>query len=197
MNQAHEDKTIMNQNENAQETTKKVLSIIAQRGFQDHEYSESKKALEDAGITVITAAPETKPAIGKFETEIIPDKALHEINYENYDAIITIGGPGALSLGDHLEYFKIITQANNAGKVIGAICIAPVLLGKAGLLKLRRATVWNADGMQSAIIERDGAQYTGETVTTDGNIITADGPASAKIFGEAIAKALLKTKKDE
>jgi len=172
----------------------KVLSIIAQKGFQDHEFSESKKEIEAAGITVTVAAPTLNEATGKLGAKIIPQVSLSEVNIDDYDAIITIGGPGALTLGDHIEYFKILHDANKKSKIIGAICIAPKLLAKAGLLKERNATVWNEDNMQAPFLEQMGAKYTGELVTVDDTnlelVVTANGPNAANAFGKKIAELI-------
>jgi protease I len=84
----------------------------------------------------------------------------------------------------------VLKQAADKRKVIAAICIAPTLLAKAGLLKYKKATVWNGDRMQEAFLKREGAIYTDEPLTIDGNIITANGPDAAEQFGKAIAEAL-------
>jgi len=80
-------------------------------------------------------------------------------------------------------------RAHKLGKVIGAICIAPVTLANAGLLKGRKATVWASE---KARIETKGAIYTGADVQVDDNIVTANGPNAAKAFGEALLKLLAK-----
>ena len=70
---------------------------------------------------------------------------------------------------------------------MAAICIAPVTLANAGLLKGRKATVYQS---QTDALVRGGAHYTKAAVQVDGRIITADGPDSATRFGEAIRHAL-------
>ena len=75
----------------------------------------------------------------------------------------------------------------NANKVVGAICWAPVILARSGILARRKATCW--DGAKDDLVKA-GATYTGEKVTVDNTIITADGPESALDFGQTIVKAL-------
>jgi protease I len=74
------------------------------------------------------------------------------------------------------------------GKVVGAICAAPVILAKAGLLKDKKATVYPD---HEYTLKQYGAIYTGEAVTVDGNIITGNGPESSRAFGQAVAKQIL------
>ena len=112
------------------------------------------------------------------------------IEPEDYDAFVLIGGPGALTL-ESAHVFSLLKKAYQAGKIIAAVCIAPVLLAKAGLLHLKRATVWNDDGLQSPILSREGALYSTESVVRDGTIITGNGPLAAVEFGRTIADAVL------
>ena len=71
----------------------------------------------------------------------------------------------------HEELKQLISQFNEEGKLIAAICAAPMVLGGLGLLKDRRATCY--PGFET---ELTGAKATGESVVIDGNIITGKGP---------------------
>jgi len=168
----------------------KALIIIAQRGFQDKEYLPVREKLEKANIEVEVASVTTEEAIGKFEGKIKPDLAIKNADPSNYNAIVIIGGPGTIMLAEVPEIYKLLKQADEQEKLIAAICLAPTILAKADLLRMKKATVWNGDGVQSAIIEREGAQYTGEDVTIDGRIITANGPDAAEAFGEKVAEMI-------
>ncbi|MCB9358868.1 DJ-1/PfpI family protein [Candidatus Woesearchaeota archaeon] len=168
----------------------KVLTIIAQKGFQDIEYNNSKEAIEKEDIQVITASPTGEEAIGKYDGRVQPDLAINQAKSEDYDAISIIGGPGAPSLADCPELFTLLKQFQGNNKIIAAICIAPTILARAGLLQGKKATVWNGDNMQSTVIEQQGAEYLAESVVIDDRIITADGPSSAQDYGKAIADVL-------
>ncbi|MBC7348303.1 MAG: DJ-1/PfpI family protein, partial [Clostridia bacterium] len=78
-------------------------------------------------------------------------------------------------------------EAAEQGKVLGAICLAPVTLANAGVLAGRKATVFSPEAKR---LEAAGAKYTGAGVEIDGRIVTASGPENAKDFGEAIAALL-------
>ena len=75
-------------------------------------------------------------------------------------------------------------EMHASGCLVAAICIAPVILAKAGLLKHKKATVFSSE---IETIEALGAHYTGMDVTVDDNIITAYGPQSALRFAKRIA----------
>ncbi|MFT4303071.1 MAG: DJ-1/PfpI family protein [Candidatus Woesearchaeota archaeon] len=171
---------------------KKILIIIAQNGFQEHEYENTKINIEKNNIKVITASPENGIAIGKYKTQIKPDISIKQANQEEYDAIIIIGGPGATLLINNNELLILLKQFQDNNKLIAAICIAPTILAKSGILLGKKATVWNEDNMQSAILEQQGGIYVKEHIVIDGNIITADGPDAAVDFGKAISNYLKK-----
>lgn len=166
----------------------KILSIIAPKGFQDQEYGDSKKAIENEGHDVITASTQ-KEAIGKFGAKVKVDILIQDINSEDYDALALIGGPGCYIYFEDQAIHKIAKSFYATAKPTCAICAAPSILANAGLLKGKKATCW--EGESENLIAKE-AFYTGETVTQDGIIITADGPSSAKKFGEEIAKILKK-----
>lgn len=167
---------------------KTALFIIAPANFKDEEYYTPKKILEDAGVKVATASSvkEAKSVNGKTQKiDILLDNATAD-----YDAVVFIGGPGASVYFENAKAHKLAKQAFDDGRVVAAICIAPNILARAGVLNLKKATVWNGDGMQSALIEKEGAIYVEEPVVVDGSIVTADGPAAARQFGETILELL-------
>ncbi|HBW22078.1 MAG: hypothetical protein A2X28_01240 [Elusimicrobia bacterium GWA2_56_46] len=170
---------------------KKAAMFIAFQGFRDEEYTEPKKILEAAGIKVVTVSTARGVARGKFRVTAEVDKTVDEINPADYDALTLVGGPGALEQLDNEKVHGIFREASALGKVLGAICISPVVLAHAGLLKGRRAACW-PDGAHE--IEKGGGKCTGADVETDGKLITASGPLPAKRYGQALAEALKEKK---
>lgn len=170
-----------------------ILLLIAQKGFQAKEYGDTKSTLEHAGHTVMTASVERGVAISNMGEEVGVDVALHEAHATDYDGVFAIGGPGALISLDNAETVRIMTEAKAEGSMpYGAICIAPRILLKAGLLKGARVTGWDNDGKLGTLCENTGATHELRSVISDGRVITANGPQSAREFGEAIARALEK-----
>jgi len=83
-------------------------------------------------------------------------------------------------------------DAARENKVLGAICIAPALLAKAGVLQGKKATVWSSplDKSPIKILEKSGAIFVAEEVVSDDGIVTANGPGAAKKFAQALIEAL-------
>jgi protease I len=77
-------------------------------------------------------------------------------------------------------------------KILAAICISPVILANAGVLKGKKATVWSSplDKNPIRILKNGGAIYKDALVVVDGKIVTANGPEAAKEFGEALVSLL-------
>ncbi len=169
---------------------KKILMIVAPTNFRDEECFESKAIFENAGIEVTIASKNTTQATGKLGGKIDVDLNLSEVNVEDYDAIVFVGGPGASNYTKDKEALRIAQDTVNKNKLLAAICIAPTILASAGVLKGKNATVWNGDNQQGKVIENAGAAYIRKPVVKDGKLITADGPSSAKEFGKEIVKAL-------
>jgi protease I len=169
---------------------KKAVMIVAPVGFRDEECFEPKDILEKSGVEVKIASKNTQKAIGKLGGTIDVDLNLSEVDVNDYDAVIFIGGPGAANYTKDKEALRIAQDTVKKNKLLAAICIAPTILASAGVLKGKNATVWNADGNQSAVLENAGATYVRKPVVVDGKLITADGPQSAKAFGKEIVKAL-------
>jgi protease I len=167
---------------------KKVLMVVAPEGFRDEECFEPKKVLEKSKIKVVIASKgNITEAKGKLGGTIKVDIDISKVNVSEYDAVVFVGGPGAETYFRDETAHKIAKQAVDLKRILGAICIAPVILAKAGLLTGKNATVFSS-GRDELL--RNGAEYTGEQVTVDGRIITANGPAAANAFGNALVSAL-------
>lgn len=167
---------------------KKALLIIAPKNFRDEEYFDTKQVLEKYGVAVTTASRisgKIKGMLGKTATAGI---GLDEVSVEDYDAVVFIGGIGAQAYFNDSKAQEIAVSAYESGKTVGAICIAPVILANAGILKGKRATCW--DGEFASQLEAGGADCTGEDVVRDDKVITANGPSAARSFGAEIVKAL-------
>ena len=165
----------------------KAIMIIAPKNFQDYEFSDTKKVLEDNGIKVEVASKNVTFAKGVFGGKAKIDKDISKINVSEYDAVIFIGGGGASVYLNDSTAFKIAKQAYEQEKILAAICLAPSILANAGLLEGKNATAFPTEQKN---LEEHGCEYTNESVTVDGRIITADGPESAEEFGKTIVNAL-------
>ncbi|TSC60772.1 MAG: protease I [Candidatus Peregrinibacteria bacterium Greene0416_62] len=165
-----------------------ALIILAQQGFQDHEYEGTRKGLVDADFAIVIGSKAKGSCTGKFGASVEATVALKDIVVKDYDRIAFIGGSGAAAYASDPIALKIANETVRANIPLGAICIAPTILAKAHVLEGKKATTWD-DGnrTQIAFLEQMGAIYTGDTVTVDGLIVTGNGPEAAEEFGNAFA----------
>jgi protease I len=161
--------------------------IIAPVNFRDEEFYEPKTILEKSGVRVTTASTTTGTAKGKLGAAVKPDILLKDVRVSDFDAVIFVGGSGAAVYLDDPAAQRIAQEALKQNKILGAICVAPAILARAGVLRGRNATVFEDDADE---LKNNGALYTGAAVEKDGNIITGSGPQAAREFGFALAKAL-------
>lgn len=170
----------------------KVAMIIAFKDFRDEEYFIPKQVLKTGGSKITTVSSELGKAIGTYGGEVNVDITLDKLKVDDFDAIIFIGGSGALKYVEDETCWKIAKETVLKNKVLGAICIGPVILARAGVLSDKKATVWSSPLDKSAvkILKEEGAIYEDNQVVEDGNIVTANGPQVARKFGETIVKLL-------
>jgi len=174
-------------------TTPRAVMIIAFNDFKDQEYFVPREVFEKAGFQIITASFKNGIARGSEGGEAEVDILVKNADAKEYEAVVFVGGPGAFKYLDDADAHKLAQSALKQNKILGAICIAPVALAKAGVLKNKNATVWSSSMDKSAVreLEKNGANYKDQNVVQDNRIITANGPEAAREFGEAIVRVLL------
>jgi len=166
---------------------KKAVMIIAHQNFRDEELLSPRRILEQAGLTVKVASSSLSPAKGMLGATVTPDVLVKDVDVAEYDAVIFVGGIGAQEYWDDKTAQDIAQKAAAENRVLGAICMAPVTLANAGVLKGKKATVWHSEGGR---LMAKGANYTGSDVEVAGRVVTANGPEAAEGFGQAILAAL-------
>jgi protease I len=171
---------------------KKILMVVAFKDFKDEEYFVTKEVLEKAGYLIETTSSQKGIALGTEGGEAIVTVLPKEINPQNYKAIVFVGGSGMEKELDNQEFQKLAQEFVKTDKIAAAICIAPALLAKAGVLTNKTATVWSSPLDKSAvqILKNNGAIYEDQSVVQDEKIITANGPDAAQEFGKAIVSLL-------
>lgn len=166
--------------------------VIAPEKFRDEEYLEPRKKFEEKGYNVTVASEKTGTSTGMLGAKAKIDVALDDVQTPDYDAIVFVGGGGARTYFENPQAHGLAKKFMQEGKIVSAICIAPSILAKAQILKNRKATVYPNDETKK-ILGENQAIYTNKPVVTDGKIVTADGPQSAKEFAEAIIRKLEET----
>lgn len=166
---------------------KKVLMVIASNNFRDEEYSDPRKALEDAGARVTVACSTLDTAKGKLGLEVKPDILIGNVKESDYDGIVFVGGGGSKEYFDSPIAHTLAQNFYSKGKLTSAICIAPAILANAGLLKDKKATSFPSS---EETLKAKGAVFTGGNVESDGKLVTGSGPEAAKKFGEKLVEVL-------
>ncbi|MGB9598742.1 MAG: DJ-1/PfpI family protein [Minisyncoccales bacterium] len=171
---------------------KKVVMVIAFRNFRDIEYFLPKEILERNKIKVISASNKKGMALGADGGTVEIDFLISEVNPKDFEAVLFVGGPGCLKHLDNEDSYLLAQKTIEKQKILGAICISPVILAKAGVLKGKKATVWSSpfDRQAIEILKENGANFQDQKVLVDGKIITANGPNAAQEFGQTVLKAL-------
>ena len=166
---------------------KRAVLIVARENFRDEELFETRRVLTEAQVKTVVASTKTGAIRGMLGRVAEATILVNDIVVDDYDAIIFIGGAGAMEYFHNRVAWNIVRQAVQKRKVLGAICIAPAVLANAGVLKGVRVTSFLSERDR---LQRAGALYTGVPVERDGLIITGSGPMAAVQFGRAIADAL-------
>ena len=178
---------------NTKKLKHKILMVIAPVNFRDEEYFEPRKIFEKKGFTVITGSISLVECEGMLGAKVMPDiKITEKIKPDDYDAIVFVGGMGVTQYWDNEIIHRVIKKFYKHKKVIGAICLAPGILAKAGILKNKKATVFPAE-VALSIFKQNKVDYVNKEVVVTGRVVTANGPAAAKKFGNAIVKLLKST----
>ena len=168
-----------------------VLMVVAPSGFRDEELFEPRAVFEDAGAVVEVASTTAGTARGMLGAEVEPDLTLEAVDPHRYAAIVLVGGTGAPAhLWENGRLHAILRLAHANGTTLAAICLAPVALARAGLLRGVRATVFG-DARAKHELVRGSALYVDDDIIVDHGLVTASGPHAARAFADAVVRAVL------
>ena len=165
-----------------------MIYVFLANGFEEVEALIPVDVLRRSGKDVLTVSiNETKEVTAAHGVTVIADTLYGDNDYSEAELLFLPGGlPGSQYLADHEALAEELIKRNEKGGLIAAICAAPALvLGKHGIVNGKRATCY--PGCES---QMTGAEYTGELVTVDGNIVTGEGPAAAFPFAYTLAGML-------
>ena len=169
--------------------TKKVALFI-ENGSEELEFIAPLDIMRRANLEVDVISANNEDFItSSHNVKIIADKKINEVNnILDYDAIVIPGGmPGSTLLRDNKKIIEFYQTMYNSGKLVAAICAAPIVLSAAGITDDKEVTSY--PGFDKEI---NCKSYNSEkAVVVDKNVITAQGPAVAILFGYEIVNYLL------
>ena len=164
-------------------------------GFEEIEALTAVDTLRRAGLNVqIVSVTPDEIVVGAHDVSLLCDVNFENCDFFDAELLLLPGGmPGAATLDKHEGLGKLILSFAEKGKPIAAICAAPMVWGKLGVLKGLQASCY--PGFEQYL---EGAECVGEHVVRDGDIITGMGPGAAMEFALAIVELLAgKEKVDE
>ena len=162
----------------------KVMVPLAD-GFEEIEAFSVIDILRRAGIEVDVVGVIGTVIKSSHGVRVMVDKKISDVDPEEYDGIVLPGGdPGYKNLARSGMLLNIIRNLDSRGKLVAAICAAPSVLAKAGVLENKKATIY--PGMEKEI-----PYPRGERVVVDDNIITSQGPGTAIEFALKIVEKLV------
>lgn len=163
---------------------KKTVVLFAE-GFEEVEALTVVDLLRRAEIGCdMVGIGDAETVTGSHGIAVGVQKTLDGVDLDAYDAIILPGGmPGTKNLAADQRVIEAIRGFHAAGKLTAAICAAPTVLAKAGILEGRRAVCY--PGMEDQLVGSVGGDG---PVVVDGTVITSRGVGTAIPFALAIAE---------
>jgi protease I len=151
---------------------KKVI-VFLEEMVEDSEFLYPYFRLKEEGFDVVSVAPEKKAYKGKGGMSFTPDKKFDEVWADVFDAVIIPGGyaPDRWRRNDAITGF--VRDHFEKGKLVASICHGPWLLISAGVVKGKKMTAFHA--IKDDLINA-GANYTGNDMEEDGNLLTSTNP---------------------
>jgi protease I len=173
---------------------KNILFILMPKDYRDEEFYEPYNILKDKNFEIDVASFKPGIAVGSNGYEFKPNLILNEIkNFDKYEALVIPGGPGSTKyLWNNNEIQSIIKMFHSNNKIVAAICYAVIAIVQSEILKNEKATVYPTKEARE-ILKKYNVEFVHDgTVSLDNKkIITSQGPAFAKEFGEQIATLLM------
>lgn len=159
-----------------------MLYMFLADGFEETEAIATLDVIRRAGLDIKTAALEKRSTCGSHGIEVLADMTADELEYEGMTGVILPGGmPGTLKLEGSEAVRSAVEHCLKNGLLTAAICAAPMILGKMGALRGKKAVCY-----PSFEEYLEGAFVSDGLVAVDGNIVTGKGAGAAMLFSAAI-----------
>ena len=158
---------------------KKALVLLA-NGCEEMEAVTTVDILRRGGVEVTVAGVTDGVITASRGVRLMPDIPLNEaLKQGPWDMVVMPGGmDGTRALTEDRRVQILLKETHDSGRLVAAICAAPMALERAGLLKDRRFTAY--PGVLK--VDAGGGTYTGSRVEIDGQVVTSRGPGTAVDF---------------
>lgn len=164
-----------------------MVYVFLAEGFEEIEAITPIDLLRRAGVDVFSVGVTGKEVTGSHGITVVADITVDEANPGQLDMIVLPGGnPGYINLEKNKTVLELIDFCLENNKYVAAICAAPSILGRLGILEGKEATVY--PGMEDQL---KGAKVETKEVVVDGKIITSRGAGTAIAFSGALIEALV------
>lgn len=165
---------------------KRIFAVIAD-GFEEMELICVADVAKRLGIEVVLASlGDNLNVCGAHQMIIVCDSKLENIDFANFDGVFLPGGmPGSMNLYGSDFLREILQKMNEDKKLLSAICAAPMVLSRAGVLANRKFTMY--PGLEKFLNKEC---FSSDLLVTSDNIVTGKGPGAAVKMGFAIAEYL-------
>lgn len=165
---------------------KKTIAVLLADGFEEIEALAPADVWRRLGFEVIlTSINGAEQVTGAHGIQVKADALLADISADTLDAVVLPGGmPGSKNLRDSECVLALVRTMAADGKVAAAICAAPIVLERAGVLSGVRYTMY--PGFEAEM----SSAPTGNLTEVCGNIVTGKGPGAAFAFAACVAAKL-------
>ena len=161
-----------------------MIIVLLADGFEEIEALTPVDMLRRAKLDVKTVGVNSKIAVGSHGIPVVCDLTADEVDLDKVSMAIFPGGmPGSLNLDASPYTDKVIDEVRANGGRLAAICAAPLVFGRRGLLEGKKATCF--PGFEAELV---GAVVTGEEFVTDGNITTGKGMEYSLPFAKELVR---------
>jgi len=161
--------------------------IFLATGFEEIEALTVVDVLRRADLKCDMCSIEEINVTGAHGITVKADLLISDLIDGDYSCLILPGGmPGATNLKENKKIIALVKSFNKAGKLVAAICAAPIVIDEAGIINGRKITSF--PGLKP---ELKDCEYQEQAVVVDDNLITSRGPATAIKFALKLVERLL------
>jgi protease I len=166
--------------------TSTVLVVVPPSGYAETTLRYARSSLFNVHVgTRVVSSQDGAVLRGELQDEFQVDGSLAQETMNTHSGLILCGGTGAAWLAEQPDVLRLVREAHDEDKLIGAWGLAVLALARAGVLRKRRVT---GERSLRAELEAAGARYTGAQIEVHGKLVTGLDDASGFRFGKALVQ---------